>query len=66
MARFVLHDYISIGTGYMHTATSWQAGLDITFNVIIDEVFKSKKYLTKWVFHVNGIHVPTEEIHVIF
>jgi len=49
MARFALGEYISIGTGYNHTATSWQAGLDSTFSVILDEVFKSKEYLTHWI-----------------
>ena len=48
MASMTVNDYIDVGTGGMHVATSWQFAKDKDFTQIIDESIKDYKNVKKW------------------
>lgn len=48
MAMISIKDYIDIGTGGVHNATSWQIAKDKEFTKIIDQSLKDKVNVKKW------------------
>ena len=48
MAMISIKDYIDIGTGGVHNATSWQIAKDKDFTKIIDQSLKDKVNVKKW------------------
>lgn len=48
MASMTVNDYIDIGTGGTHVATSWQFAKDKDFTQIIDESIKDYTNVKKW------------------
>lgn len=48
MAHIILDDFIDIGSGSDHDATSWQIATDSKFKNIIDESLHDTKNLTRW------------------
>lgn len=48
MASMTVNDYIDVGTGGVHVATSWQFAKDKDFTQIIDESIKDYKNVKKW------------------
>lgn len=48
MASMTVNDYIDVGTGGVHVATSWQFAKDKDFTLIIDESIKDYKNIKKW------------------
>ena len=48
MAKIVVNDYIDIGTGGFHNATSWQIAKDSEFTKIIDESLIDTVNVKSW------------------
>lgn len=48
MAHIILDDYIDVGSGGDHDATSWQVAVDPEFKYIIDESLHDTVNLTRW------------------
>ena len=48
MASMTVNDYIDVGTGGIHVATSWQFAKDKEFTQIIDESSNDYKNVKKW------------------
>jgi hypothetical protein len=48
MAKLEINDYIDIGTGGFHNATSWQVAKDPEFKEIIDESLKDTVNVKEW------------------
>lgn len=48
MARIEIIDYIDVGSGSVHTATTWQIAKDPEFTKIIDESIEDYVNVKKW------------------
>ena len=48
MAKVILGEFIDIGSGDDHDASSWQVALDKDFTQIIDESLHEEVNLTEW------------------
>jgi len=48
MAKIVINDYIDVGTGGFHNATSWQIAKDPDFNKVIDESLHDTTNVKEW------------------
>ena len=58
MAHIILDDFIDIGSGSDHDATSWQIATDSKFKNIIDESLHDTENLTRW---YTMVPMPGEE-----
>lgn len=48
MACIKVNDYIDLGTGGVHNATSYQVALDPEFTQIIDQSLKDTEHVKEW------------------
>jgi len=48
MAKILINDYIDVGTGGVHEATTWQVAKDPDFTKIIDESIEDYDNVTEW------------------
>lgn len=48
MAKLVINDYLDVGTGGFHNASSWQVAKDPKFTKIIDESIADTENVKEW------------------